>query len=262
MNNGPLVTIYILVYNNAGELDRTIDALMEQDYENVEVIISDDGSTKYDTSVLEEYAVKIRSKFSNVRVNINPENVGTVKHLNRVFKMATGDIYITCSSGDMFASPFSVSIIVKHFVKTGDLIATARRIDRYDDHDKIRPSISLGMKLKLAPKKLANYMIREKNLISGACTYYRKELFEKYGLHDEDYHLIEDYPYYTMLLLEGVKIGFISKPVMVHTIGGVSTGNVHPSIYKDIELMREKLYKSSYKFDKKTRIFLEKSHKQ
>lgn len=253
-------TIYILVYNNVDELDRTVQGVIEQDYENVEVIISDDGSTKYDTAVLNTYAEKIRQRYKDVKVNINQQNVGTVKHLNKVFKLATGDIFITCSSGDCFKSSSAVSDIVKHFEKTGELIATARRIDRYNTGDKVRPGAFLGLLLKLCPRKLAYYMIRKKNLISGACTYYRRELFEKYGYHDEDYHLVEDYPYYVSLLLKGEKIGFINKPVMIHTIGGVSTGKIHPSIYKDIELMREKLYQSEYSFDAKTKAYLKQCH--
>lgn len=260
MNSKSLVTIYVLVYNNVDGLKTTIESVVSQDYENAEIIISDDGSSNYDKSCLEEYAGKVRNKYKNVRVNINEENIGTVKHLNRVFGMAKGDILITCSSGDEFADSKAVSRLVDYFEKTDYLVITTRRIDRYKDHDKVRPSWLLGPALRFMPKTVLNYMIQKKNIISGSCTFYRKEIFDKHGLLDERYHLVEDYPYYVNLLRKSEKIGFYSKPVIVHTIGGVSTGKIHPSIYKDIERLREDLYPVRSEFSKKTCKFLETAH--
>lgn len=262
VKNNSLVTIYILVYNNADALEVTISSVLEQDYDNAEIIISDDGSSNYDTKVLEEYADRLRSRYKSVRVNVNEKNIGTVKHLNRVFKMAEGDILVTCSSGDYFSSKDAVTNLVRSFEKTDKLIITTRRIDRYSDHDKVRPGRLLGLILKLFPGQLLNYMILKKNIISGCCTFYRREIFDKYGFLDERYHLVEDYPYYVMLLRKRVKIGFMTRPVIVHTIGGVSTGKVHPSIYKDIELLREDLYQYRNEFDKRTEAFLIKCHEE
>ena len=79
-------------------------------------------------------------------------------------------------------------------------------------------------------------MICKKNVLSGCCTFGAKELFETYGYYDEAYHLVEDYPYYVMLLRKKVPFGRANYPAIVHGIGGVSTGKVHPSIYKFLEL--------------------------
>lgn len=260
--NKPLVTVYVLVYNNVDGLESTINSVYEQDYNNAEIIISDDGSSNYDTSVLNGYADKLREKYSKVRVNVNEQNVGTVKHLNRVFKMAEGDILVTCSSGDTFAAANAVSGLVKQFEKTNKLIITTRRIDRYQGYDKVRPSVVLGIALKLFPQRLLDYIVAKKNVLSGCCTFYRKEIFEEYGYLDERYHLVEDYPYYVMLLRNRVSFGFYKKPVIIHTIGGVSTGKIHPSIYKDIKRLREDMYPCRNEFSKKTAKFLEECHNE
>ena len=54
----------------------------------------------------------------------------------------------------------------------------------------------------------------------------------------------------------------MGKPITIHEIGGVSTGKVHPSIYKDIDLMREELYQHKEDYDRKTRAFLETCHEK
>lgn len=263
----PFVTIFVLVYNNADSLDSTIQSVLQQTYENAEVIISDDGSSNYDTGILETYAEQLRQKYAKVRVNVNEKNVGTVKHLNRVIAMAEGELLFNCCSGDTFYEETTISQLVEQFEKSKCKIITARRMDEYaDGHTKIRPIPVLGRLLHDCPHLLINYMIQKKNLLSGCCTFARKSLYEEYGAYDEEYHLVEDYPYYLMLLLKGVTFGWYGKPAIRHTIGGVSTGRVHPSIYKDIARMREKLYqgKDNYGniFSAKTMRALEVWHKE
>ena len=58
--NTPLVSIWILMYNNAAELDGTIDSVISQDYPNAEVIFSDDGSKVTDPDKVERLAMPQR----------------------------------------------------------------------------------------------------------------------------------------------------------------------------------------------------------
>lgn len=255
------VTIFILVYNNADGLDKTVQSVIDQTYENVEVILSDDGSKNYDISILERYAEKIRTRYDKVYVNVNEQNLGTVKHLNRVIKMAKGKYLFNCCSGDSFCNKDTVAKLVDEFEKSGSLILATRRKDLYDNgKTKLRPAWFYGFALQHCPMQLLDYMVCKKNVISGSCTFCSKELFETYGYYDEDYHLVEDYPYYVMLLQKKVKFGWTSMPSICHEIGGVSTGKVHPSIYKDIELMREKMYMQKELYSKKIQVFLEQNH--
>ena len=241
--NQPYVTIFILIYNNAEELPATVDSVMKQTYANAEIILSDDGSKNYDTKILEEYADILKKKFRQVKININEQNVGTVKHLNKVLKMAEGKYLISCSAGDAFTGNNTVEKIVRIFEKKDVMILTTRREDAGENKIKRRPSHLLGIALKLCPGRLLDYMINKKNVISGCCTFYREDLFERYGYFDEQYFLVEDYPYYVMLLQKKVRFGWSSMASIRHRMGGVSTGKVHPAIYEDIERMRANLQK-------------------
>ena len=256
-------TVYILVYNNEHTLKDTVDSVLKQDMDDIQVIISDDGSTKYDTSLLEKYGEMLRTRFEDVIINVNECNIGTVKHINKVFSLCTGQYLFPLSSGDIFYNSSVVRRYVDAMDKKHSLILTSRHKDVYDDgHSKIRPQYFVGMALRLCPKKLTNYMIRKRNLLSGCSTVYSRELLERHGCFDEKYHLVEDYPYYISLLRKGVRFDWIAGPEVIHGIGGVSTGRVHPSIYKDIELMREELYESIDEFDKKTQAYLKTCHEE
>lgn len=256
-------TIYILVYNNIDSLQKTVGSVLELNNPDAQIVLSDDGSTKFDTSLLEDYAKQLRTKYKSVIVNINEKNVGTVKHINKVLSLCEGRYLFPLSSGDTFNGPDAINRVIKVFEKKKCLIVAARHKDVYEDgHSKIRPSFYVGYLLKWNPKYLMNYMVRKRNLISGCSIAYDRALIEKYGKYDEKYHLVEDYPYYINLLRKNVKFGWCRKPSVIHEIGGVSTGKIHPSIYKDIELMREELYGSLSEFDKKTQQFLTKCHEE
>lgn len=237
-NKKPTVTIYILIYNNAEELSSTIESVMGQTYMDAEVIISDDGSRNYDVSILEQHAAELRKKYGQVRININKWNLGTVKHLNKVLKMAEGKYLISCSSGDTFARKDTIEKIIRAFEKKKTLLLTTRRVDVMAGEKKVRPLALVGLLLKFAPGLLLHYMLNKKNVISGCCTFYQKELFERYGYFDEQYRLVEDYPYYLMLLQKKVRFGWSGMVSIRHRMGGVSTGRVHPGIYYDIETMQ------------------------
>ena len=96
----PLATIWILIYNNAKELEETVDSVCRQDYDAIEVILSDDCSREYDAELMERYAGKLRKRFADVRINHNEENLGTVAHINKVIGLSKGKYFISCCSGD------------------------------------------------------------------------------------------------------------------------------------------------------------------
>lgn len=53
------------------------------------------------------------------------------------------------------------------------------------------------------------YIMKYGNFVSGASTYYKKEIFDKYGLFDEKYKLLEDYPFYVNLAFNNEKLDIL-----------------------------------------------------
>ncbi len=258
----PLVTIWILIYNNAKELEETVASVKAQDYDALEVILSDDCSREYDAALMERYAESLRERFANVRINHNEENLGTVAHINKVIGLSKGKYYISCCSGDRFCSADTVSKVVARMEAGQEKVLACRRVDVYPDgRRKVRPPRWLGAALRFAPGWLLNYMIRKRNLLSGCCTFCSKAVFEEYGLHNTEYRLVEDYTYFVKLLQLGVRIGFTPLAVVEHGIGGVSTGKIHPMVLNDIERFRDKLLESPVGLDAKTICFLEQDKK-
>ena len=260
--NKPLVSLWILMYNNSSDLKETVDSVLMQDYEEIEVLFSDDGSTKIDRDAVEKEAERVRKKYPEVRVYFNPENVGTVAHINSVIERSKGKYFVSCCPGDRFHSSDTVRCIAERIEKKHSLMLTTRRNDIYPDRISVKPPVITGTALRFAPRLLCDYMLRKRNLISGCCTFTARELFERYGKYDTDYRLLEDYPYVIDLLRNGARIDFMNLVTIDHSIGGVSTGKIHPLIWKDIVCMRKKLLKDPHGLMKRTVSFLAETQKE
>lgn len=104
------VSIIIPTYNRASFLVEAINGALVQDYQDIEVVISDNASTDYTPDVAKYYT----KKDSRVKYFKNSENIGMVKNWHKaVFEYATGDWFLLLSDDDILINPKFVSDAVK-----------------------------------------------------------------------------------------------------------------------------------------------------
>ncbi len=95
MEKKPLISVVVPVYNVEGYLSATVDSLLAQSYENIEILLVDDGSTDNSPAVCDEYA----SRDSRVRV-IHKQNGGVSSARNAALDIARGEYIAFCDSDD------------------------------------------------------------------------------------------------------------------------------------------------------------------
>ena len=79
----PLVSIALCTYNGERYLARQLDTLIEQDYPNLEIIITDDVSSDGTLEILKQY----REKDSRIQFHQNAENLGFIKNFEFYISM-------------------------------------------------------------------------------------------------------------------------------------------------------------------------------
>jgi glycosyltransferase involved in cell wall biosynthesis len=89
----PLVSVMIGVYNAAPYIGEAIESVLTQDYEPLEVIVVDDGST--------DGSGDVARSFANVKV-IRQENAGNGAARNRAVTEASGALYAFLDADDRF----------------------------------------------------------------------------------------------------------------------------------------------------------------
>lgn len=102
-----LVSVIIPAYNIEKYIGRCLDSVLSQIYENLEIIIVDDGSSDGTGKILDDY----EKRDSRIKV-IHKENGGVSSARNKGLDMAVGD-YIGFVDGDDIIAPEMYETLVK-----------------------------------------------------------------------------------------------------------------------------------------------------
>ena len=95
-NTDPVVTIAIPTYNRADTyLSQSLNSALEQTYENIEVVVSDNCSTDATPSLVRAHSDPRLSYFRQ------SENIGPVNNFNFCLQRATGDYFLLLHDDDL-----------------------------------------------------------------------------------------------------------------------------------------------------------------
>ena len=83
--NLPLVTIGVASYNDGKYIKETLDSILEQSYQNIEIIINEDCSTDNSLEVINDW-LNNHNTNTNVQLLINEKNKGLCNSLNNIIK--------------------------------------------------------------------------------------------------------------------------------------------------------------------------------
>jgi len=98
--NQLLISVLIPAYNHEKYIGKAIESVLQQTYQNLEIIISDDCSTDRSMEIINEYAAKDK----RIVVLNNKTNKGICANFNQLFDRATGE-FVAFFSGDDIMLP-------------------------------------------------------------------------------------------------------------------------------------------------------------
>lgn len=225
----PKVSVVIPVYNGERYIDQAVKSVLNQTYNNVELIVVDDGSTDQTKAVLDPFREHIRY--------YKKENGGTASALNAGIRLATGEWFAWLSADDIFYRD-----------KLKKQVAFFRRYPHcdlvYTDYHVISPQ---GRKLYRvrAPyfenrrrmiKKLLNQCF-----INGSTVMARMRCFREAGLFNENLPFVQDYEMW-LRLVGHYTFGHIGEP-----LGGYRKHHTnrsrHSDALKQVPLVRQQARK-------------------
>ena len=110
-NDHPLVTFYIVAYNQQRYVREAVEGALAQTYSPLEIVLSDDGSQDRTFQIMREVATAYSGPHS-VRLNRNEHNLGIIRHVSRVFAMASGELLVA-GAGDDVSAPERTTALVE-----------------------------------------------------------------------------------------------------------------------------------------------------
>lgn len=223
----------ILCYRKFEHLYTAIDSAIAQDYPNIELIVSDDGSPEFPRSDIETYITKEKGEnITNVLIRQEEVNCGTVRHLNHAIAECHGSYIVALAGDDALYNKNVLSAYVEGFSRapencyiemahTAMYDTTLTELESYYLKPVVQEAIE---RTETDSSDLLKVLIKYGACLPSTSTCFTRTFFERFGKFDEKYALIEDYPMHIRLAEEGWIIHFENFVAIKHRNGGISHG--------------------------------------
>lgn len=258
------LSIITINYNNAEGLRKTLASVAAQTYCDIEHIIIDGGSTDGSVDVIKEYAEKPTpnpSQKGRAIKWVSEPDRGIYNAMNKGIEVALGRRVVNALNRSELVEDNYTSNITHNtsqeslcdyvqILNSGDLLAAPDVTERmmnalYTVHhtlytEKGFPSIFYGNMLKSYDGKTIihrdtcggdmytpeSFLYFYNGTLNHDCAYIRRELFEKYGLYNEEMKICSDWEWYVRaIVLGGEKPVYTNIDVTIFDMNGVSESN-------------------------------------
>jgi len=213
MSKHPIISVILVNWNGLKWLDKCIGSLMIQDYNALEIIMVDNGST--DKSV-----TFVKKEFPTVQVIQNKKNLGFASAVNIGIDHSSGE-FILLLNTDAWCDKKVVRQLFDCLVKLQLDVVGAQEADY---KGVTRPTYTTTIDMFGHPIYL--YERGKQNFfLSGVCILFSKELYVATGGLDSDFFMyFEEIDWFWRLNLVHKKIAF-AEGVYVNHAGAGSSGS-------------------------------------
>lgn len=207
------VSAIIVNWNGKKAVSDCIESLLRQDFEELEIIVSDNGSI--DGSV-----DHIRERYPSVHVVANGSNLGFGTAVNRGLSVATGDAFLFLNN-DLVLEPNSISELAALLQSDERIGAAVPKILYFEERDRIN---SYGVLIHYTGVACPHLIGRDTSAATditetacGGIFLFKREIYEAVGGFDEDFFLYhEDHDLSWRIRLAGWRLMVTPKAVLYH----------------------------------------------
>ena len=217
------VSIIVSVLNNKSTIASAINSIISQDYDDIECIIIDAGSTDGTIDIIKGFSDRIDAFISE------PDK-GIYDGLNKGVSLATGNVIAFLHSDDVYANETVISDIVNCFDNGtqgvyGDLVYT----DKADVNKVFRYWKSCDFSTSLLSK---GWMPPHPTL------FLRREVYQKYGVFDTSFKIAGDYDFMLRILKDNITVKYLPQVLYRMRVGGESNRSIKNILDKSKEDLR------------------------
>jgi glycosyltransferase involved in cell wall biosynthesis len=214
----PKVSVIVPNYNHAPYLAQRLESILNQTYNDLELLILDDASTDDSYKILRRYYSKPR-----VRIVVNTANSGAAfPQWNRGIYLAKGE-YVWIAESDDSADPHFLETLVPLLDETPNL-GLAYCQSRLINKAGVKVGDSLNWTEDLDPKRwkfdfinngkdeIRNYLIHKNTIPNASAVITRRSVLNKVLPVDTSFQLCGDWLHWGKVLLQ-TDLAYVSEPL-------------------------------------------------
>lgn len=233
-----LVSIVVLSYNSQFTIERTLDSIINQTYNNIEIIISDDCSTDSTIDVVKKW-YNHTSFSGGFLILTSKHNTGVTANVNRGVKAANGAVLKILAADDTLEKN-AISIYMKYYKVYGKNVICQSKVNLIDENDallngngEISVSSLESAYSKLSESNQLHNLLKGNFIVAPAVGLISKSIIIRYGYFDERFPMMEDYPFYLKMACNGITFKLIHFKLVNYRISSKSISHAKRSKAKD-----------------------------
>jgi glycosyltransferase involved in cell wall biosynthesis len=227
--NRPWLTLIIGAYRHEQFIRQAVAGAFAQTYSPLQIILSDDGSTDRTFDIMREMAAAYRGPHE-VLLNHNEKNLGLSGHVNRVVRLARGELLVF-TAGDDIPLPNRAEASWQAWESTQrKAFGVHGLVEAIDasyvlEANKVWPDIPAGaFQFQPGAENREGYVRSRKPVVLGCTGAWHRSLFERFGPLPEEV-VYEDMALAFRSLLSGGLV-FVNHPLVLYRLHG---NNIHHS---------------------------------
>jgi len=223
----PLVSVITPSFNQGKFIKETILSVFSQNYDNIEYIIMDGGSTDNTLNVIRKFGKKLKC--------ISEPDYGQADAVNKGFLLAKGEILGWLNSDDTL-NPGALDRIVKQFTKDPHLIMVYSDANFIDKDGNV-----IG---EYPTEDFSLNRMADNCFLCQPTVFIKAEVFKEIGMFDIHLHTCMDYDYW-------IRIGKHFSVDRISYMKGIYNANSRMHNENKTISSRKKVYMESMKIQKK-----------
>jgi len=193
----PRITVVLACFNNADHLESSLCSVLDQQYENLELIVVDGSAQDHTTATLRHYR-------SEIDLWIRERCQSMAQTINMGLARAEGDIVAVMQSGDIYLHG-ALQAMAETIARGANwAIGQCQRLSEFDER--------LSLCEPQAPTSLAAFLRHDSGMLPGASSFWKRSITQQLGLLDESLNHCFEYDYWCRMLAAG------HKPVIVNQV--------------------------------------------
>ena len=212
----PLVSVIVPTYNGAKRIARTLQSIIEQDYENLEIIVVDDVSTDNTVEVVQKVLEDSGRNFQLIKRSVNGHQSAA---RNTGFKASRGKYVIFFDHDDLAE---------KNFVSRLCREIEDRRVDfafcgfkyYFEHEDRYEPNPAIVQQLRPSPQEYLRAWGRGEIVLGNVWNYiFNRNFIVQHNLRfPEDCYTFEDYEFVIKAFAVSSRVFSMSDNLYIHVI--------------------------------------------
>lgn len=192
----PTISVVIPSYNHEKYISEAIQSVLDQTYQDFEIVITDDGSSDNSVNLIKEFTDP------RIKLFVFSENKGACLAVNNCIENSTGEFIALLNSDDVFLPnklETQLNFLNSH-PEIGAVFSYAKIInDNSNDFEGEHPYKNIFIQPNRNRFEWLNYFFYNGNCLCHPTIFIRRECYKNVGLYDPRFAQLPDFDFWVRL---------------------------------------------------------------